>query len=168
MADPGPAPAPAIRAATAADVDELLRLRELMFTEMGVPADGAVWRRECRAFLREAMAAGTCVSFVADAGGRLVASGSGVVVRRLPGPETPTGTYGYVQSMVTERDWRGRGLARGIVVALLGWFRERGIAKVDLHATAEGEPIYRDLGFAPVTRYPEMRWRDRQGPQIVT
>jgi GNAT superfamily N-acetyltransferase len=137
-----------------------------MFTEMGAPVDGAAWRRECTAFLRDTMAAGTSVSFVADAGGRLVASGSGVVVRRIPGPATPTGTIGYVQSIVTERDWRGRGLARAIVVALLDWYRERGIAKVDLHATGEGEPLYRDLGFVPVTRYPEMRWEDRGGAAV--
>ena len=31
--------------------------------------------------------------------------------------------------------------------ALLDWFRERGVRKVDLTASADGEPLYASLGF---------------------
>ena len=30
---------------------------------------------------------------------------------------------------------------------LLDWFRERGVAHVDLNASAEAEPLYAALGF---------------------
>jgi hypothetical protein len=31
--------------------------------------------------------------------------------------------------------------------ALVTWMRAAGIAAVDLHATRDGEPLYRSLGF---------------------
>jgi GNAT superfamily N-acetyltransferase len=153
--------APPIRIATLDDVDELVRLRQVMFDEMDHPAGDPAWRDACGAFLRETMAAGTTVSFVAGDGDRLVSSGTGVTFRRVPGPANPSGRYGYVQSVVTERPWRGLGLARAIVAGLLDWYRQRGIHRVDLHATGDGEPIYQSLGFTPDVAYPELRWDGR-------
>jgi GNAT superfamily N-acetyltransferase len=147
-----------IRIATLDDVDELVRLRQVMFDEMDHPAGDPAWREACAAFLRETMAAGTTVSLVAGDGDRLVSCGTGVTFRRVPGPANPSGRYGYIQSVVTEAPWRGRGLARAIVAGLLDWYRQRGIHRVDLHATGDGEPIYRSLGFTPDLAYPEMRW----------
>jgi hypothetical protein len=33
--------------------------------------------------------------------------------------------------------------------ALIDWYRRRGVGSVDLRASAEGEPLYRALGFVP-------------------
>jgi hypothetical protein len=44
-----------------------------------------------------------------------------------------------------------------VVPHLLGWFVAQGITKVELTATAAGEPVYRALGFAE-RRDLEMRW----------
>jgi GNAT superfamily N-acetyltransferase len=147
-----------IRIASLDDVDELVRLRQVMFDEMDHPAGDPAWREACAAFLRETMATGTTVSLVAGDRDRLVSCGTGVTFRRVPGPANPSGRYGYIQSVVTERPWRGQGLARAIVAGLLDWYRQRGIHRVDLHATGDGEPIYRSLGFTPDLAYPEMRW----------
>ncbi|HZM31182.1 MAG TPA: GNAT family N-acetyltransferase [Acidimicrobiales bacterium] len=151
------------RLATTADVDELVRLRALMMGmlgELGEPPE-PTWRDACTAFLHDALATGDAGALVVDdpiVPGRLVACGVGTVTRRLPGPRTPDGRYGYIASMVTEAAWQGRGLATAIVAGLLHWFRDQGIDKVDLHATAHGEPIYRALGFAEGA-FPELRWR---------
>jgi GNAT superfamily N-acetyltransferase len=87
----------------------------------------------------------------------LVAGGVGLIEQRLPSPTNPTGRYGYVLSMVTEPAWRGRGIATGIMEALLAWFGDEAVTRVSLHATTAGEPIYRSLGFSAST-YPELRW----------
>jgi Acetyltransferase (GNAT) family len=42
---------------------------------------------------------------------------------------------------------RRRGLARAITAALIDWFGEEEVRSVELHATQEGEPLYRALGF---------------------
>jgi hypothetical protein len=44
------------------------------------------------------------------------------------------------------------------MIALLGWFRDRGIRRVDLRASAAAESLYHDLGF---TRTPDPAMRLR-------
>jgi GNAT superfamily N-acetyltransferase len=149
-----------LRLATFADLDELVRLRRVMMDALGV-ADEPTWPQACAAFLRETMSDASTAAVVAGdpaAPGRLVACGVGCIARRLPGPNTPNGRYGYIASMVTEPAWRGRGLAGGIVAGLLDWFVSRGVHKVDLHASAEGESVYRRAGFRE-GEFPELRWR---------
>lgn len=152
-----PTTTPPLRLATPADVDELVRLRRVMLDALGA-GEGAAWEDACAAFLRETLAAGTAAAVVADdpeAPGRLVACGVGTIDRRLPAPRNPDGLHGYIASMVTEPAWRGRGLAAGIVEELLAWLGERGVYRVDLHASRDGEPIYRRLGFTE-SPFPEL------------
>jgi GNAT superfamily N-acetyltransferase len=153
-------PTPALRPATADDVAEVVRLRKLMLDVLGAPG-AEPWEQECARFLTASLADGTAGAVVAEdpgAPGRLVACGVGTVTRRLPGPANPEGRYGYIASMVTEEAWRGRGLATGIVQGLLDWFAGIGVHRVDLHASAQGEPVYRALGFTE-SAFPELRWR---------
>jgi GNAT superfamily N-acetyltransferase len=157
-------PAPGLRLGTLDDIAELVRLRGVMMDALAV-ADEPTWAAACAAYLHEALADESSGAVVADdpcEPGRLVACGIGTIVRRLPGPNTPDGRYGYIASMVTEENWRGRGLAAGIVVGLLEWFGRRQVHAVDLHASAAGEPIYRRLGFADA-QFPELRWRRSAG-----
>src|SRR4051812_49347513 len=92
-----------------------------------------------------------------DAGG-LAACGIGTIEQRLPGPHLHNGRIGHVIGVVTDPAHRRRGHSRAIMRGLLDWFREREVARVDLHASAEGEPLYRDLGF---TDHPDpaLYWR---------
>lgn len=69
------------------------------------------------------------------------------MARRLPGPLNPGGLAGYVQYVCTERAWRGRGLGRAVVTALVDWYRRHGVGVVELHATADGESLYHSMGF---------------------
>jgi ribosomal protein S18 acetylase RimI-like enzyme len=91
--------------------------------------------------------------------------GVGSIWQGPPGPGNPDGRRGYIYSMATNPEWRGRGIARGVVTALLDWFVAEGITAVDLHATAEGEPVYRALGFTDRS-YPELSWRPSPQPPL--
>ncbi|HET6952241.1 MAG TPA: GNAT family N-acetyltransferase, partial [Acidimicrobiales bacterium] len=145
------------RPATLDDVDELVRLRWVMMEALGV-RDEPSWRPACARLLTATLADGTTAAVVAehpDAAGRLVACGVGRILVRLPGPRTPDGRYGHIASMVTEPAWRRRGLASGIVQGLLDWFAGQGVRKVDLHASPEGAPVYRALGFTE-GEFPEL------------
>lgn len=150
-----------VRPATVADVGELVRLRGVMLTAMtGKPAPGP-WQDNARATLRERLADpdGPLAAYVVgnpDRPGTLAACVVGVVECRLSSPTNLTGEVGYVFNVATDPGHRRRGYSRACMEALLGWFRNRGVATVDLRATAEAEPLYRALGFVASTA-PTMR-----------
>jgi ribosomal protein S18 acetylase RimI-like enzyme len=77
----------------------------------------------------------------------LAASGAGTISTRLPSPNNPTARVGYIQWVATDPDARRRGHAREVMAALLDWYDERQVVVVELHATTDGEPLYRSLGF---------------------
>jgi GNAT superfamily N-acetyltransferase len=164
---------PVVRPATVADVDELVRLRVVMLRAMGEAfdeaGDRAGWREAYATALAEMMTTGTTAAFVADdpgataapggPGAPLVACGLVTLWRNVPGPRTTNGWRGHLASMVTEPEWRRRGLARTILGELLTWCETRGARRVDLHATPDGAPLYAALGFTTDHRFPEMTWR---------
>ena len=84
-----------------------------------------------------------------DEPGHLVAAGVAMINERLPGPRNPSGRVGYIQWVATELSSRRQGLARQVMNGLLEWFAEQQVLVVELHATADGEPLYRSLGFGP-------------------
>ena len=138
-----------LRRANADDIDDLVRLRRVMFEAMGVDHSAPEWAAECARVLRRELAPGGCMAaYVVEVDGRVVSSGVGMVASRLPGPRTPDGRYGYVQSMATDPDARGNGYARAVFGALVGWFEEQGVTSIGLHATAQGAPLYRSFGFS--------------------
>ncbi|RJL33629.1 GNAT family N-acetyltransferase [Bailinhaonella thermotolerans] len=136
-----------VRQATDADIPELVRLRELLGERMGAGTAGG-WQEAYAEVLRERMGGPDLVAYVVDApGAGLAACGIGIVQVRLPGPFRPDGRVGHLLNMVTDPAWRRRGYGSAILTALLRWFRERDVNRVDLHATPEGAALYRRHGF---------------------
>jgi GNAT superfamily N-acetyltransferase len=131
----------------------------MMYESMGLDASGEDWRENAAKLMAERLGGDEAVVFVVDdpdGAGALAACGAAAVIQRLPGPTTPSGRWGYVQWMSTEPRYRRRGLARAIVAAIIGWLEARGIHNVELHATPEGEPLYRSFGFSDPAS-PELR-----------
>ena len=143
-------PTTTLRYATEDDVPELVRLRAVMWTSMGLAVAEDGWRERCAEVLALWLRTGAACAAVVEHpdGRRLMACGVGTVDHRLPGSSNPSGRYGYIANMVTEAEFRGRGLAGEVLRLLLAWFDAQGIRTVDLHASAQGEPIYRAHGFS--------------------
>ncbi|MEU4240289.1 GNAT family N-acetyltransferase [Actinoplanes sp. NPDC026619] len=143
------------------DADELVRLRAVLLRSMHQPHWSDDWREPARqALLDELATAKTMTAFVVDrpGGDGLAACVLGTIETRLGGPGNPDGRSGYVFSVATDPDMRRRGFSRACMTALLEWFRQQGIHKVDLRASTDGEPLHRSLGFARTTD-PAMRLR---------
>ncbi|BBH63699.1 N-acetyltransferase [Actinoplanes sp. OR16] len=140
-----------IRQATPDDAAELLRLRAVMLQSFPQPDWNDDWREPARQILLRRLAEPlpTMAAFVADRpdGTGLAACAVGVIEERLGNPMNLHGLAGYVFSVVTDPDQRRRGYSRACMTALLDWFRSRGVSKVDLRASEEGEPLYESLGF---------------------
>jgi GNAT superfamily N-acetyltransferase len=89
---------------------------------------------------------------------RLVASGAALLIRRLPSPWNTSGHVGHIHWVATDEDMRRRGFGTSVMRLLLQWCIEQGAASVELHATPDGEPLYRSLGFSEAGPS-AMRWR---------
>ncbi|MFJ9035998.1 GNAT family N-acetyltransferase [Streptomyces sp. NPDC102406] len=157
---------PLVRRAVPGDAEELVRLREIMLASMNrsaadTPSTDASWQPTTIAVLRSRLAdpGGELAAFVIDApaeAGRLAACATGAIHRGLGAPGNPSGTSGHVFNVCTDPEYRRKGYSRACMEALLGWYRERGVRRIDLHATDQGEPLYTSLGFTR-TPSPAMR-----------
>lgn len=154
-ADPEDTPASASalrpRFAGASDVDELVRLRAVMFESLGVDTTPSGWRDRCRVHLHKRIGDGTLIGAVVDRPDTtgLVASVLAELSTKMPAPSRSTGSSAYLLSVSTDPQWRRRGLSRASVSFLLDELRRRQVRRVDLHATPDGEQLYRSLGFLP-------------------
>ena len=144
-----------MRRAAPDDAAELTRLRVLMFADMGRDPrllDDDWQRRNVAHFRRRLGETDVFAAYVVDRpGGGLAACAVGWLNEHLIGTANQIGRVGYIANMSTDPAYRRRGYGRATLVALLAWLRSTGITTVDLHATPDGESLYRSLGFAEPT-----------------
>jgi GNAT superfamily N-acetyltransferase len=139
-----------LRRAGPADIDALVALRvEMERRYNGDRADEPEWQQDCRETLRERFRrSDDFAAFVVEQDDQVVSGGVGWVEQHLPGPNNRSGRRGHVGSMCTLPAYRRRGYARAVLTALLEWFTSIGVQRVDLRAAADGEPLYRSVGFS--------------------
>lgn len=135
-----------LRRATPADAAALTRLRGLMHESMG-DAVTPEWRELCEhAFVRR-LGTDAFVAFVIEEDGVVVSTGAGWLEEHLPSPYSLDPRRGYIASMSTDPAFRRRGYGRQVFEALMAWFQELGVPRVDLRASPEGLPLYEGFGF---------------------
>ena len=137
-----------LRRAGVADAAALVRLRSAMLAAMGADPSVAGWASACEAaFVRRLAEPDRFAAWVVELDTVVVAGGVGWVEEHLPSPSAPDGRRGHVASMSTEPGHRRQGHGRAVLDALLGWFAEAGVARVDLRATPDGRALYERAGF---------------------
>lgn len=140
-----------VRRADIADVTELVRLRVQMFSDMGRDTstfDDTWWRLNAERFTARLRQPDEFAAFVVDKpDGGLAACAAGWLDEHLVGAANPLGRVGYVANMCTDPAFRGRGYARATLSAVVEWMRGIGVPSVSLHASPDGEHLYRSLGF---------------------
>jgi len=142
---------PTIRRATLADREAFIRLRLALFRDLGelrdeaaVPAMSAILDR----YFAEELPPGRFHAWLSfDDAGETIGSGGLIFVQKPPMPSNDSGREAYLMNMYTAPSWRGRGVAREIVGAILAFVREAGIGTVRLHASVPGRPVYERTGF---------------------
>lgn len=141
-----------LRPARVDDLDDLVGLRVLMFTAMGTAPDllaAPEWLAASRAWFRAALKRDDARIVVIESDGAVVAGGLAEVLRAIPAPSMPRGRLGFVSNVATHPHARGRGHARTVMTELVRWLDHEGDPdRIDLAATGEGAPLYRQLGFA--------------------
>ena len=148
-----------IRPATIADIPHIIQHRELMFREMGIPAQFEDMSVALELWLRHAIPSKTYLAWIAEAAGGEVAAGSGlIVIPWPPGPMTMDPRCGFVFNVYTARPHRKQGLARRLKDAMHDYCRAEGIERVVLNASNFGKPLYDAMGYV-ATAEPMMRIR---------
>ena len=138
----------AVREATPDDAEALIELRVIMLEGVGRPPAHLDWVPAAVAGLQAQLAQGSMIAVVAEADGVVVSGGIARFWQQLPGVDDD-GSRGHVFSVATRPAFRRRGLGRAVVRRLVDTLDARGVARVDLTASAEGIELYRSLGFVP-------------------
>ena len=146
-----------VRPATQADLASLVGLRAYMLDgttasySSKTPEDAARWRATYRTWLSNRLSESDCVQVLAAEhreSGQVLGCATAIIDQRAPAPGCLNGLSGWVQSVVVEPQWRGRGIARQLMQHLLRWFANRGVDSVVLQSTAAAGTLYQALGFA--------------------
>jgi len=138
-----------IREGTVADIPEIARHRRRMCEDMNYTDDHALSTMVSLTadYLKKAIPEGSFRSWLACDDGRIVAGGAVVI--------SPWPSHAYdldcrramILNVYTEPEYRRRGIARQIMEAIIAWCQQQGFARVSLHASEHGRPLYESLGF---------------------
>jgi GNAT superfamily N-acetyltransferase len=148
-----------IRRATVEDAPVIARHRAAMFRDMGDLGGDEVARLESASFvyMRQMMAERRYLGWLAERKGEIVAGCGLIISQLLPRPGAiDGGAQALIVNVYCEPEHRRRGLARALMAAMLDWCKRERIAKVILHASHDGRPLYESLGFVQTN---EMRWQ---------
>jgi GNAT superfamily N-acetyltransferase len=155
-----------IRYATVDDAEVIARHRAAMFYEMKSidEIESASIISASIAQLSEMLARGDYLGWLVEWDAKVIAGGGVMMRRLLPRPGSLSGgEEAYILNVYTEPEHRRRGLARKIMETILAWCCEHDVARVTLHPSDEGEPLYRSLGFE---RTKEMLWVRTESDKI--
>jgi GNAT superfamily N-acetyltransferase len=148
-----------IRRARVDDAPIIARHRAAMFRDMGYANGDDLSRIENASvfLLRQMIAEQRFLGWLAELQGEVVAGGGLMISQLLPRPGAiDGGVQAMILNVYCEPEHRRRGLARALMGAMLEWCKRERIAKVVLHASQDGRPLYESLGFVQTN---EMSWQ---------
>lgn len=132
------------------DLQTLVEMRIAFALELnGLQPESKVvaLRNQLNIYFTDAIQHETCIFYVAEAKGTVVGIG-GMMLRETPGGfKNISGKWGYLMNMYTIPDFRRRGICATILNLLLEKASSYGITAFELHATIEGEYVYKQNGF---------------------
>ena len=119
--------------------------------------EGSAKRLRHAAWVGSRIAAGTYLGWLATVDGEVVGGAGAVLLDWGPTRANPCGTMARIVNVYTAPGWRGQGIARALLGAVLAECEDQGIREFNLAASADGRRLYSALGFES---YPaEMRRR---------
>lgn len=144
-----------LRATTLSDLELHVHHRVVMFKDMdyGDDAGREAMAATFRDRLRTWLSTGEVRGVLAESAGRVVAGALLQLKEALPNPLSPQAVRGYLFNVYTDPEFRSRGLARQMTLALLEVARTQGIGMVELHASKHAEALYRSMGFEPTPEF---------------
>jgi GNAT superfamily N-acetyltransferase len=139
------------RRATPSDVPTLVDYRVEFLNELHNHRENdetKVVRKSLLEYFTKAIPSGDFIAWVAECDGKIVAT-SGMVVWQKPATYggVESGRLGYLLNFYTIPEARRKGIATRLLNELIKEARLLGLRYLHLHASKDGEPIYRKSGF---------------------
>lgn len=140
-----------VRKVEASEIGLLIEYRIMYLTEMQGERSPEVQeslKKELKSYFTEAMAEGRFVAFLAELKSEILGFGA-MVIKKIPGDFNQISYLeGDILNMFTVPFARRKGVSAMILENLLGEARRRGMTKVSLHTSKDGERLYRKYGFS--------------------
>lgn len=138
------------RRATFADVETLIDLRIGFAIALGGEREATLIQKlklQLHSYFQKSFSENTSIWYLAGYNNKAVGIG-GVMIREQPGNfMNPGGLFGYVINMFTLPEFRRRKICGTILEMLVKAAARKGVAAFELHATKEGEFVYRQREF---------------------
>lgn len=140
-----------LRRATEDDLDTLVDHRRRMWADIGRfttkerRAEGPIYRR----WAKREMRAGQLYALIVETDAGVVAGSGGLWLQpSIPRPRRLRRLLSpYVLSMYTVPRFRNHGVASLIIKEMIEWCKARNYARLTLHASDKGRPVYAKQGF---------------------
>lgn len=136
--------------ATLADIDILVKYRvDFALALSGEQSAEAIKELETslKNYFTKATADKSCISFIAKCGSEVAGIGSMILREQAPNFKNKSGCWAYIMNMYTLPAHRRKGVCKGILNALVDEGKQLGVEAFELHATREGELVYKSNGF---------------------
>lgn len=137
--------------ATLEDLEQLVELRLLYLAEdFGELAPDQIVqiREELPGYLQRHLGWGLHAFVARMDDGTIAATAWLLLVEKPPSPRFPNGHTGVLFNVYTRKECRRQGLARQTMGALIAEAYRMRLDVLELHATEDGYPLYRSLGFS--------------------
>lgn len=140
-----------VREITVGEVDLLTTYRLAYLTEMQGERNEEYKKKlktDLNRYFSEALAEDRFFAFLAEQEGEILSFGA-MVIKKIPGDFNQSSYLeGDILNMYTVPFARRKGISAIILQELVNEAHNRGISKISLHTSKDGEKLYRKFGFA--------------------
>jgi GNAT superfamily N-acetyltransferase len=139
-----------IRKATVNDIDLLIKLRlDYIRADSGdiTASQEEAIRMQLNNYMPKHLAAGDLIAILAEQEGIIASSAFLVIVEKPANLSFITGKTGTLLNVFTYPEYRRRGLASQVVLALIDEAKKSDVLLLELLATNDGKPMYDKLKF---------------------
>ncbi|WP_273127527.1 GNAT family N-acetyltransferase [Metabacillus sp. HB246100] len=142
------------RKATIADIQELVECRKKQLIDEGIeptiPIDSELFD-----FFHNKLSDGSLVEWIVVDQEMIIACGAVLFFDFPPSYTNKSGKKAYIANMYTSEPYRGKGLAKQLLLKLVQEVEQAGVSSIFLAASEMGKPVYKKFGFQEKDDYLE-------------
>ncbi|MBW4613727.1 MAG: GNAT family N-acetyltransferase [Desmonostoc vinosum HA7617-LM4] len=148
-----------LRPATIQDLEVLVQLRLELLSEVEDikdETDTIALAAAIRSYLAQKIPSDDFLAWIAEVNKQVVATGGLVFFTRPPYNGNFLGLEAYLMNVYTIPAWRRQGIATALLKEILSFVKTTEVRRLWLHATEDGQYLYKKLGFISTTKEMEI------------